>query len=75
MSTMVAKVRRLAKRIQTARLPHRCSLCGGWIEVGQKYVEVVALHDGRFSPWKYHHGKGTCLFERSRKGGVDARSD
>jgi hypothetical protein len=37
------------RRIRAARKEHPCAYCpGGWIRVGQPYVELVTIDGGRF---------------------------
>ena len=60
-----------------ARKEHKCDLCRGVIEVGERYVHIVRSTDGEVFDDKYHIGC-CCLIERYVKnmgGYVDPYED
>ena len=48
----------IATRVRTAAVEHRCALCGGLIQPGERYRRVVIDVAGEFTVEKWHMPTG-----------------
>ena len=61
----MTNVRRLERRIRTARIEHTRKNCRSPIKPGQRYVRIAAMIEGTFTVWTWHIGKRDCIWKRT----------